>query len=90
MLTLPQYSTNGLISAPHVVILGAGASIAMIQKNSELNNKELPSMDDLVEVVDLSQILDDNGIDYVGKNFEVLFSELKSNDKHIELSLKGS
>ncbi len=88
MPTLPQHSTNGLVSAPHVVILGAGASIAMTRRNSEQSNKELPSMDDLVEVVGLSQILDDNGIDYVGKNFEVLFSELKSNDKHIELTSK--
>ena len=35
MIALPAHQDNGLIIAPHVVILGAGASIAMTLLNSE-------------------------------------------------------
>ncbi|UPT78171.1 hypothetical protein MN086_03260 [Sulfurovum sp. XGS-02] len=76
MASLP--ATNGKnVIAPHTVILGAGASIAMTRLNAEKFGKELPSMDNLVEKVGLAPLLDKNGIDYYGKNFESLFSEIK-------------
>ncbi len=77
MSTLPAHQENGLVIAPHVVILGAGASIAMTLLNSELGTKKLPAMNDLVEVVGLSTLLDKHGIEYEGKDFEELFSQLK-------------
>ena len=70
---------NGNVIAPHTVILGAGASIALTRLNKELTGKELPSMDNLVNIVGLNSLLDSHSIDYSGKNFEVLFSELKEN-----------
>jgi hypothetical protein len=42
----------------HVVILGAGASIASTIHNPEPSGKKLPSMDNLIDVVGLRQILD--------------------------------
>lgn len=74
------------VVAPHTVILGAGASIAMTRLNKELMGKELPSMDNLVEVVGLTDLLESHSIEYIGKNFEVLFSELKSESEYNELT----
>jgi len=87
MPTLPQHK-NGIITTPHVVILGAGASIAMTNRNQELSGKGLPSMNNLVEKVGLSRLLDDNNIKYENENFEVLFTKLKSNSKYNNLTNK--
>lgn len=85
MPTLSQYQDNGLIIAPHVVILGAGASIAMTLRDAEVNHKKLPSMNDLGEVVGLSQLLKDNDIEYEDINFESLFASLKEKPKYKDL-----
>jgi len=82
MIALPAHQDNGLIIAPHVVILGAGASIAMTLLNSEITKKKLPSMNNLVELVGLTTLLDDYDINYEDKNFEELFSELKKSSKY--------
>jgi len=42
----------------HVVILGAGASIASTIRNKELNGRHLPSMDNFIEVVGLQDIVE--------------------------------
>ena len=54
---------------PHVVILGAGASIASFP-HGDKNGKQLPSMDNFVNVLNLSSILDKTNIEYKNKNFE--------------------
>ena len=57
----------------HVVILGAGASIASARHNPEPSGKKLPSMGDFIEVVGLDDILTstrDRG------NFEATYSRL--------------
>ena len=41
-----------------VVVLGAGASIASTIRNPELSGKQLPSMDNFIEVVGLQDIVD--------------------------------
>mgnify|MGYP000904602949 CR=1 FL=1 len=70
----------------HVVILGAGASIASTFRNSELNGKKLPSMDNFIEIVGLTDIVQ-NLPDYlVSKNFEELYSKLhKDNTQSDEI-----
>jgi hypothetical protein len=71
---------------PHVVILGAGASVAAFPEG-DTNGKGLPTMENLVDVVGLQQILDDFGIDYQDKNFEALYSEIhKTNPQSTILS----
>ena len=60
---------------PHVVILGAGASVAAFPQG-DATGKILPTMDNLVEVVGLRPILEDSGVDYHNQNFEELYSQL--------------
>lgn len=86
MPIIPAQQENGLVIAPHVVILGAGASIAMTLLNSELGHKKLPSMNDLVEVVGLSSLLEEHCIEYRSENFEELFSRLNLDAKYKKLT----
>jgi hypothetical protein len=60
----------------HVVILGAGASIASTLRNPELNGKSLPSMDNLIDIVGLNDIVESLPEHLRAKNFEVLYSKL--------------
>lgn len=67
----------------HVVILGAGASRAALP-DGDKNGKELPVMNDLIEVVGLGPILKSAGISYQGENFEVIYGSLsKDPDKKV-------
>ncbi|WKZ61357.1 MAG: hypothetical protein QY309_07675 [Cyclobacteriaceae bacterium] len=60
----------------HVVILGAGASIASTIRNPEVNGKKLPSMDNFVDVVGLRDIVESLPIKEQESNFEKLYSQL--------------
>ncbi|GEM_PF-372352 len=64
----------------HVVILGAGASIASTVHNPEPSGKKLPSMDNFIEVVGLAEILDSTDSDYHTGNFEEIYSRLYAKD----------
>ena len=64
----------------HVVILGAGASIASSIRNPELNGKKLPSMDNFVELVGLSDVIEALPQEYHIKNFEELYSKLHNDN----------
>lgn len=59
-----------------VVILGAGASIASTLRNPEMGGRKLPSMDNLIEVVGLQDIVDSLSDNLKAKNFEILYSNL--------------
>jgi len=73
------------IKRPHLVLLGAGASLAAFT-NGEKNGMELPLMNNFVETVNgLSEYLDECGIDYQGKNFEDLYSSLYDNSRYDEI-----
>jgi hypothetical protein len=60
----------------HVVILGAGASIAATCHNPELSGKKLPSMENFIEVVGLTDIIDAAGTSGESGNFEEVYSRL--------------
>jgi len=60
----------------HVVILGAGASIAANEYNPLPSGKKLPSMDSLIEDVGLAKILKGANASSVGQNFEAIYSQL--------------
>jgi hypothetical protein len=71
----------------HVVILGAGASIAATKRNPLKNGKQLPSMDNFIEVVGLQDIVEAIPEKLRAKNFESLFSNLfnaNANSKEIK------
>jgi hypothetical protein len=78
MPSLPPLDIKRKINhAPHVVILGAGASLAVFP-SGDANGRRLPLMRDLVEVVGLRDILTGHGIVDDHDNFEVLYDKLAS------------
>jgi hypothetical protein len=64
----------------HVVILGAGASIASTRRNPELTGKQLPSMNDFIQVVGLEDIVHSLPTNLRATNFEELYSKLHHHD----------
>jgi|GEM_PF-2787451 len=60
---------------PHVVVIGAGASLAAFP-SGDANGFRLPLMIDFVEVLNLGPFLQKNNIDYKGRNFEEIYSGL--------------
>jgi len=60
---------------PHVVILGAGASLASFP-DGDKNGRRLPLMNDLKGVCGLTEILENYGISADAENFEELYSDL--------------
>ena len=69
----------------HVVILGAGASIASTRRNGEANGKKLPSMDNFSEVLGLADILENVPQKLQAKNFENLYGNLHNDNPDSEL-----
>ena len=60
----------------HVVLLGAGASLAAFP-NGDKHGKILPLMSNFIDVVDdLKDYLDNSGIDYSSSNIEQLYGDL--------------
>ena len=63
----------------HIVILGAGASIAAFP-NGDANRKKIPMMNDLIAILGLELLLKRGGIKNTDRNFEDIYSELYEND----------
>lgn len=68
---------NGL---RHVVILGAGASIASTMRNPEKGGKLLPSMNNFIDVVGLNDLMDQVPTDLRSENFETVYGNLFKHD----------
>ena len=66
----------------HVVILGAGASIATTILRPESNGKVLPSMLNLIEIVGLQDLVNSIPSYLHSRNFEVLFSRISRIKKY--------
>lgn len=85
MPSLPPLDIKTKINhAPHVVILGAGASLAAFP-NGDRNGSKLPLMRNLVEVIGLEDVLVAHGINENIENFEALFDSLASDPSKNEL-----
>jgi len=74
------YSVQEEISSPtteryHVVILGAGASLAALP-NGDRNGRRLPVMKNFVDVVGLTDTLATNGINPPHDDFEGIYSDI--------------
>jgi hypothetical protein len=65
---------------PHVVILGAGASIAACP-TGDASGKPLPSMADFIEKLNLGPILAKANIEYCGRNFEEIYAAIFESEK---------
>ena len=72
------------MARPHLVILGAGASLATFP-NWDKSGKKLPLMMDFINIVGLSSILDRYSIYYKDRNFEEVYSDLYENSSYKEL-----
>ena len=84
MPTLPMADKN-VIHSPHIVLLGAGASVAAYSQGDK-NGNRLPVMDNLIEVLDLQDILKREDISCTSKNFEELYDDLVFNEKYHSIS----
>jgi len=69
----------------HVVILGAGASIASSHRNKELSGKHLPSMDNFIDIVGLNDIISLLPEKLKSNNFEKLYSNIHSDNPNSEI-----
>jgi hypothetical protein len=69
----------------HIVILGAGASIAATIRNAEKSEKQLPSMNNLIEIVGLTDILKNIPDKFRSNNFETLYSNLYNNNPNSDI-----
>jgi hypothetical protein len=84
MPTLPALDKN-VNHSPHLVILGAGSSLASFPKG-DANGNGLPLMNSIVDILSLNKLLDDAGIKYSNKGFEELYSDLSLNSKFINIT----
>ena len=68
--------------SPHVVILGAGASIAACPRGDR-NGRKLPVMANIVNVLGLGSILEETSDHFdANADFELIYDELASSPKH--------
>ena len=78
MPSLPPLDVKRKVNhAPHVVLLGAGASLAAFPQG-DANGRRLPLMRDLVDVVGLRGLLVANGVRDDHEDFEALYDGLAS------------
>ncbi|MCG5510205.1 hypothetical protein [Ectothiorhodospira lacustris] len=64
---------------PHVVILGAGATVAAIP-NGDKNGKKSSVMDGFIEKLGMTQIIQDAGLKTKSSNLEDIYTELHERD----------
>lgn len=83
MPTMPAMN-NGIIVAPHVVILGAGASIAAYEDWGRIG-EPLPSMADLIDLLELRKDIVAAGFDADGIGFEELYDQIAASKDHVDL-----
>lgn len=69
-------SDANIMGGMHLVILGAGASIASCLRNPELHGKKLPSMNGLSDVIDMSDVLSQVPQNLLCCNFEELYGNI--------------
>ena len=83
MIVTPEQEVAQLqMGRPHVVILGAGASLAACPHGDQ-QGRPLPLMANFIELLDLAPLLDKGGLPYAGRNFEDVYSELFARDQYL-------
>lgn len=68
---------ESIVNRPHVVILGAGASVAAIP-NGDKYGVKIPVMNNAIEVLDLQEIVDKANLRTKSSNLEDIYSEMYS------------
>lgn len=83
--SMPLHNGNAVL-APHVVILGAGASVAAFP-NGDLRGNKLPLMKNIIDVIGLTSLLKNYGLD-AGTNFEVFYDTLATKNVNQQIISK--
>lgn len=84
MPTLPAFSVKERVNySPHLVIVGAGASVAATPRGDR-RGKRLPVMADFVDRLNLAPTMDRLGIRWRHRNFEDIYDELVTQGGHSE------
>jgi len=82
MPSLPPLDIKKNINyAPHVVILGAGASLAALPDGDKFGNK-LPLMRNMVEILGLEPLLQSHNVTEGYDDFESLYDDLSDSGEH--------
>ena len=85
LATCDELIRNPEMQRPHVVILGAGASVAACPEG-EKNGRRLPTMENFVEILGLGALLAQHGVTNARENFEALYSSLYSERSQSDLT----
>lgn len=83
-VTVQEEVDNVSMDRPHIVILGAGASKAGLPAG-DANGRQLPIMDNLVDVLDLTATLNEFGVTFKNRNFESIYSSIHGKGKYAGL-----
>lgn len=89
MPTLPALDLRlNVNNSPHIVILGAGASVAACPRG-DAYGRRLPVMSDLVQTLGLESLFRQAGLGHSASgNFERIYDELASSGRHGDLRLE--
>ena len=82
--TIEQEIEHIQMGKPHVVILGAGASLAAFP-NGDKKGRKLPLMDNIIEVLDMKNLLSQTEIEFESKNFEIIYAQICKMEKYQKL-----
>ena len=88
MTIMPKSEEIALVKMgrPHVVILGAGASIAATRPfGGDRSGKRLPGMIDFVGILGIQGILDKASVLHSGRNFEDVYDEIFQNPSLVSI-----
>lgn len=83
-MTIADEIKDTKMGRPHVVILGAGASAAAFPSGDK-NGRRLPVLNDLIHTLELDSVFASCSIDFVGRNFEDIYSDLVTGGGHLDL-----
>lgn len=87
VVTKEQEIEQTTTGKPHLVILGAGASLAAFP-HGDKNGKKLPLMNNFVETLGLETLINQAGKEFETTNFEEIYSQLCSDATTEELRQK--
>lgn len=87
VVTKKQEIEQITIGKPHLVILGAGASLAAFP-HGDKNGKKMPLMNNFVETLGLETLINQAGKEFKTTNFEEIYSQLCSDATTEELQQK--
>lgn len=83
-LSVAEEIQDASMGRPHVVILGAGCSLAAFP-NGDREARRLPLMNNLVKVLGLEGLLQAANFADPPENFEALYSRLADDDQYVDL-----